>query len=111
MPEVQPERILAALGVLGWPDDRERSAHVEPDGHEAAPPGHYWKTVTEVIEASDAAGATSIAERLRALEAEQLRLMADRGRLNLSAQAREHAIRARAYRLAVRVAEGREDTG
>lgn len=49
-------RVLAALGVLGWPDDRDGSAHVEEDGHEVTPTGHYWSIVEDVLRAADAAG-------------------------------------------------------
>jgi len=43
--------ILAALEELGWPDDRAESAHVEPDGHEVAPPGAYWDVVGDLVDA------------------------------------------------------------
>lgn len=47
--------MLAALAVLGWPDDREASAHVEEDGHEVTPAGHYWSIVCDALAAADLA--------------------------------------------------------
>jgi hypothetical protein len=52
---IDPARVLAALAVLGWADDREASAHVEPDGYEVTPPRHYWEVMEEVIRAADTA--------------------------------------------------------
>lgn len=46
-------RVLAALNVLGWPDDREMSAHVEPDGYHVTPAGLYWEIVSEALAAAD----------------------------------------------------------
>jgi hypothetical protein len=51
------ERVHAALDVLGWPDDRYDSAHVEPDGFHVTAPGHYWELVVEVLLAADRASA------------------------------------------------------
>lgn len=53
--DVDPARVLAALDVLGWPDDRDGSAHAEPDGYEVTPARHYWELVSDVIRATDAA--------------------------------------------------------
>jgi hypothetical protein len=53
-------QILAALEVLGWPDDREASAHVEPDGFWVTPARHYWDTVTSVLDAAAAAHVPSL---------------------------------------------------
>lgn len=52
---VAPARVLAALEVLGFPDDREASAHVEDDGHQLTERGQYWELVSDVISAADAA--------------------------------------------------------
>ena len=51
-------RISAALEVLGWPDDRKMSAHVEPDGFHITPPGHYWQTMSDVLTAAELAAAS-----------------------------------------------------
>ena len=53
-------QVLAALEVLGWPDDREASAHIEPDGHEVTPARHYWDLVTSVLDAAAAAYVSSL---------------------------------------------------
>lgn len=69
-PDINPACILAALDVLGWPDDRAASAHVEEDGFEVTPAGHYWDTMTEVLaaarDADDAEAAADLIERLTA---------------------------------------------
>jgi hypothetical protein len=44
-------QVLAALQALGWPDDRDGSAHVEDDGYQVTPARHYWDTVTAVVQA------------------------------------------------------------
>lgn len=51
MTEPSDAQVLAALDVLGWPDDRGGSAHVEPDGYEVCPARWYWDLVTEVARA------------------------------------------------------------
>ena len=51
---VDPARVLAALEVLGWPDDREDAAR-DPEGPSYGPPGLYWEIVEDVIRAADAA--------------------------------------------------------
>lgn len=43
--------IEAVLHVMDWPDDREFSAHVEPDGRELTPPGCYWEFAEEIAQA------------------------------------------------------------
>lgn len=53
-------QVLAALEVLGWPDDRERSAHIEDDGTEVTPARHYWDLVTSVLDAAAAAFVPSL---------------------------------------------------
>lgn len=63
-------RVLAALAVLGWPDDRERSAHIEEDGYEVTPVGHYWSIVCDVLAAADLAAELN-------LRAEVARVRAD----------------------------------
>lgn len=55
-----PDQVLAALEVLGWPDDRERSAHIEEDGYEVTPRWHYWDLVTSVLNAAAAAYVPSL---------------------------------------------------
>lgn len=49
--EPTDRQTLAVLEVLGWPDDREGSAHVEDDGHEVTPPGHYWEVAQDIVRA------------------------------------------------------------
>jgi hypothetical protein len=45
---VAPARVLAALEVLGWPDDREGSC----DGG-FTPRGEYWELAEDVVRAAD----------------------------------------------------------
>lgn len=47
--------IEAVLRVMDWPDDREQSAHIEPDGYQLTPPGAYWDTAEEIAAAVIAA--------------------------------------------------------
>lgn len=56
---IAPERVIAALAVAGWPDDRAGSAHVEDDGYEITPAGHYWELMTDIIQVADAAQLTA----------------------------------------------------
>lgn len=64
--DIAPARVLAALEILGWPDDREHSAHVEPDGFHLTAPGHYYGTAEDAIRAADEAGDTTPADRVTA---------------------------------------------
>lgn len=51
---VDPARVLAALEVLGWPDDREDAAR-DSEGPSCLPPGVYWELAEDVVRAADAA--------------------------------------------------------
>lgn len=42
-------RVLAILAVLGWPDDRAASAHVEPEGYEITSAGSYWSLAADAV--------------------------------------------------------------
>lgn len=51
MAELTDAATLAVLREMGWPDDREFSAHVEPDSYQLTPPGAYWDAAREIAEA------------------------------------------------------------
>lgn len=55
--DIPEPRVLAVLEQLGWPDDRAASAHVEPDGWQLSPAGHYYSLAEDVVRAADAAAA------------------------------------------------------
>jgi hypothetical protein len=60
---IAPEQVLAALDVLGWPDDRDRPAHIEDDGSEVVSKGTYWGIVIDILRAADEARSESAADR------------------------------------------------
>lgn len=60
--DIAEPRILAALEVMGWPDDRQASADVEPDGWELTGAGHYWATMEDVIRAADQAAPAPVTD-------------------------------------------------
>lgn len=51
---VDSARVLAALGVLGWPDDRDVAGR-DPESPSYLPPGTTWELVEDVIRAADEA--------------------------------------------------------
>lgn len=64
--DVPDAAIIAVLTQMDWPDDREFSAHIEPDGYQLTPPGTYWDMATDVARAAIGALGEEIA---RAIEA------------------------------------------
>lgn len=64
---VDPARVLAALEVLGWPDDREDPAACPaPLDDVGYPLGMYWELAEDVIRAADAASSEQHVIEIRA---------------------------------------------
>ncbi|MEU8264936.1 DUF6085 family protein [Micromonospora sp. NPDC048999] len=67
---VDPARVLAALEVLGWPDDRENAAARPGPKDNYLPgdylPGVFWELAADVIRAADAASSEPHVIEIRA---------------------------------------------
>lgn len=72
MAEHLTDATLAVLREMDWPDDRQASAHIEPDGYQVTPPGTYWDMAQDVAGAVISAMKAIIRADERAKVAEEI---------------------------------------